>query len=79
MKIYTLREAETSPDIDVRMMATRSSRYRVFGSQIRIPDAELAVVDLRDGVEPEDFAVRFGLLDRHPMKNVCLVRKLEAN
>lgn len=75
MRIYSLPEAEASRDIDIKMMATRSSRYRVFGSPNRIQDAELAVVDLRDGDEPEDFAARFGVLDRHPMKNVCLVRK----
>lgn len=75
MKIFTLREAEASRDIDIKMMATRSSRYRVFGSPERIPDADLLVVDLRDGVEPADFATLFRTLDRHPMKNVCLVRK----
>lgn len=76
MKVLTLREAEASSDIDIKMMATRSSRYRVFGSTERIPDSELAVVDLRDGVEPQDFTAQFHVLDRHPMKAVCLVRKL---
>lgn len=76
MKILNLHEAEASRDIDIKMMATRSSRYRVFGSPERIPDGELAVADLRDGVEPEDFAVNFRVLDRHPWKAVCLVRKL---
>lgn len=77
MKLLNLREAEGSRDIDIKMMATRSSRYRVFGSSERIQDAELAVVDLRDGNEPPDFATRFTVLDRHPMKAVCLVRKLQ--
>ena len=76
MKVLSLREAEASRDIDIKMMATRSSRYRVFGSPERILDAELAVIDLRDGVQPEDFASTFQVLDRHPMKNVCLVRRL---
>ena len=76
MKLLSLREAEGSRDIDLKMMATRSSRYRVFGSSERIQDAEMAVVDLRDGDEPPDFAARFTVLDRHPMKPVCLVRKL---
>jgi uncharacterized protein (DUF433 family) len=38
-----------------------------------------AVVDLRDGVEPADFAARFNVLDRHQVKAVCLVRKLGEN
>ncbi len=76
MKLINLREAEASKDLDIKMMATRSSRYRVFGSNERIQGGELAVVDIRDGVEPPDFAARFTVLDRHPMKAVCLVRKL---
>ena len=77
MKLFTLKEAEASRDIDIKMMATRSSRYRVFGSPERIQDGEMAVVDLRDGVEPPEFATQFIVLDRHPMKPVCLVRKAE--
>jgi hypothetical protein len=76
MRVFSLREAEASRDIDIKMMATRSSRYRVFGSSERIQSGEMAVVDLRDGVEPPDFAAQFTVLDRHPMKAVCLVRKL---
>ena len=76
MKIFNLREAEASRDIDIKMMATRSSRYRVFGTSQRIPVDEMLVIDLRDGVEPPDFATQFTVLDRHPMKNVRLVRKL---
>jgi hypothetical protein len=78
VKILTLREAESSRDIDIKMMATRASRYRVFGSPERIPDAELAVVDLRDSNESEDFASQFKILDRHPMRNICLVQKLNV-
>ena len=79
MKLLSLREAESSRDLDIKMMATRSSRYRVFGSSERIQGGEMAVVDLRDGDEPADFATRFTVLDRHPMKAVCLVRKLGEN
>ena len=75
MKVLSLSEAESSRDIDIKMMATRASRYRVFGSSERIPDSELSVVDLRDGIQPEDFAAQFHVLDRHPFKAVCLVRK----
>ena len=76
MKVLSLREAEASRDIDIKMMATRASRYRVFGSTERIQDAEMAVVDLRDGDQPADFSTLFQVLDRHPMKSVCLVRRL---
>ena len=76
MKVFSLREAEASRDLDIKMMATRSSRYRVFGSSERIQSGEMAVVDLRDGVESPDFAAQFTVLDRHPMKAVCLVRKV---
>ena len=76
MKLISLREAEASRDLDIKMMATRSTRYRVFGTTERIQGGEMAVVDLRDGDEPADFATRFTVLDRHPMKAVCLVRKL---
>ena len=76
MKVLSLSEAEASRDIDVKMMATRASRYRVFGSAERITDSELAVVDLRDGGETAEFAAQFHVLDRHPFKAVCLVHKL---
>jgi len=76
MRVITLQQAEASSDIDIKMMATRSSRYRVFGSSERIQGGEMAVVDLRDGSEPPDFGERFVVLERHPMKAVCLVRKI---
>lgn len=76
MKLLSLREAEASRDIDIKMMATRSSRYRVFGSSERIQGGEMAVIDLRDGDQPADFESRFTVLERHPMKAVCLVRTL---
>ena len=79
MKVLSLKEAEASRDIDIKMMATRSSRYRVFGTSERIELDEMAVVDLRDGVEPPEFGVQFTVLDRHPMKPVCLVRKVSEN
>lgn len=74
MKIFSLREAEGSRDIDIKMMATRSSKFRLFGTSERIGLEEMAVADLRDGTEPEDFSVKYTVLDRHPMKAVCLVR-----
>ena len=77
MKLLSLQEAERSPDIDIKLTAVRSSRYRVFGSSERITVAELAIVDLRDGIEPEDFATRFQVLDRHPMAKILLCRKLD--
>ncbi len=76
MKVFSLLEAEGSRDIDIKMMATRSSRYRVFGSSERIQPGEMAVVDLRDGVEPPDFAAQFTVLDRHQVKAVWLVRRV---
>jgi hypothetical protein len=76
MKLLSLGEAERSNDIGIKLTAVRSSRYRVFGSSERITVAELAIADLRDGIEPEDFATRFQVLDRHPMAKVFLVRKL---
>ena len=79
MKVFSIREAEASGDVDIKMMATRSSRYRVFGTSERIQVEEMAVVDLREGVEPPEFSARFTVLDRHPMKAVCLVRKVREN
>jgi hypothetical protein len=76
MKILTLPEADRSPDIDIKMVAGRASRYRVFGSPERILDAELAVVDLRDGVKPDDYEERFRELDHHVAAPIFLVRKL---
>jgi hypothetical protein len=79
MKLISLQEAERSTDIDIKLTAVRSSRYRVFGSTERVPDAELAIADLRDGAEPDDFARRFRVLERHPAAAVMLVRKLNEN
>ena len=76
MKLLSLAEAERSNDIDIKLTAVRSSRYRLFGSSERITVADMAIADLRDGVEPEDFATRFQVLDRHPMAKILLVRKL---
>lgn len=78
MKLLTLQEAERSSDIDIKLTAVRSSRYRVFGSAERINVGELAIIDLRDGIEPEDFATRFQILDRHPMAKILLVRKVSG-
>jgi hypothetical protein len=76
MKLLTLPEAERSMDIDIKLTSVRASRYRVFGSPERIPDAQLAIVDLRDGAPPDDFEARFQVLDRHPAKPIMLVRRL---
>jgi hypothetical protein len=76
MKLLSLPEAERSMDIDIKLTSVRASRYRVFGSSERIPVAELAIVDLRDGVQPDDFAAHFQVLDRHPGKPIMLVRRL---
>ena len=76
MKLMTLQEAERAIDIDIKMLAVRSSRYRVFGSSERIPVEEMAVVDLRGAAEPADFAERFQVLERHPIQAIMLVRKL---
>lgn len=76
MRVFSLKEAEASSDIDVKLTAVRASRYRVFGSSERIRDGELAVVDLRDGKQPEDFAETYQVLNRHPMAAIMLVRKL---
>jgi hypothetical protein len=75
MKLLSLQEADRSADIDIKMVAVRAGRYRVIGSQERIPDAEMTIVDLRDGEKAEDFDERFGVLERHPMKAIMLVRK----
>lgn len=77
MKLLSLQEAERSSDIDIKLTVVRASRYRVFGSPERIQDAQLAIADLRDGAEPENFATRFRVLDRHPMKAVMLVERLD--
>ena len=76
MKLLSLPEAERASDIDIKMLAVRSSRYRMFGSTERIPVEELAVVDLRGAPEPADFAERFLVLERHPIAAIMLVRKL---
>src|SRR5260370_8855252 len=72
MKLLSIPEAERSADLDIKLVAVRASRFRVFGSSERIPDSELAVADLRDSSEPADFAERFQVLDQHPMAAVML-------
>jgi hypothetical protein len=76
MKILSLQEAERSNDLDVKLVSVRASRYRVFGSPERIPDGQMAIVDLRGTSQPEDFAQKFRVLDRHPMYTIMLVKKL---
>ncbi len=76
MRLLSIQEAERSPEIDIKMVAGRSSRYRLFGSSERIQVEDLAVADLRDQDKPEDFDGRFQILDRHPMLAILLVRKV---
>jgi len=76
MKLLSLPEAERSMDIDIKLTSVRASRYRLFGSPERIPDAQLAIVDLRDGAQPDDFEAHFKVLERHPGKAIMLVRRL---
>lgn len=76
MKLFTLQDAERSPDIDIKLVATRASQYRVFGSQERIALTDMAIADLRDGIEPDDFKEHYQVLSRHPMLEILLVRKL---
>jgi hypothetical protein len=78
MRLLTIQEADRSADLDIKLVAVRASRYRVFGSQERIQDSELAVADLRDGIEPDDFGERFQVLGQHPMAAVKLVRRVAA-
>jgi hypothetical protein len=76
MKIFSLQQAERSNDVDIKLVSVRASRYRVFGSPERIPDGEMAVIDLRGGNQPEDFNEKFRILDKHPMFTIMLVKKL---
>lgn len=76
MKLLSLQDAEKSADVDIKLVSVRASRYRVFGSSDRIQGSELAVVDLRDGVTPDDFEKNFVVLERHPIVAVMLVKKV---
>ena len=76
MKLLSLQDAERSTDVDIKLVAVRSSRYRVFGSTERIQGSELAIADLRDGVTPPDFEKNFTVLERHPIAAVMLVKKI---
>ncbi len=76
MKLLSLQEAERSADFDVKLVTVRASSYRVFGSKERIPDGDMAVVDLRGSARPEDFDTRFRILDKHPAQPILLVQKL---
>lgn len=78
MKVYGISQADNSSDLDIRLTAVRASRYRMFGSPERIPEKEIAVADLRDGIRPDDFDACFRVLDRHPALEVLLVRRLTA-
>jgi len=65
-----------SSDIDIKMVAGRASRFRVFGTPDRIPDDRLLIADLRDGEDPANLAEHYQVLDRHPMAAILLVRRL---
>ena len=79
MKLMPIQEAERSADMDIKLVAVRAGRYRVFGSPERIQDSELAVADLRDNDEPADFAQRFEILERHPVFPIRVVRRIGAS
>lgn len=78
MKLIGLRDALKASDLDIKMVAGRASRFRVFGSPDRIADHKLVIADLRDSSEPPDLAEHYQVLDRHPMAAILLLRKLEA-
>jgi len=75
MKVIGLHEALRSSDLDIKMVAGRASRFRVFGSKDRIADDRLLVADLRDSSEPADLSEHYDVLDRHPMAAILLVRQ----
>ena len=73
MKLLSLHDAERSSDIDIKLVAVRSSRYRM-SLRRRIPSGACRI-DLRGG-RTEDFSKRFRVLERHPMAQVMLVLKI---
>jgi hypothetical protein len=76
MQLIQLHDALKSSDIDIKMVAGRASRFRVFGSPDRVPDEELLIADLRDGEDRSQLAEHYQVLDRHPMAAILLVRRL---
>jgi len=76
MLLIQLQDALKSSDIDIKMVAGRASRFRVFGSPDRVPDDRLLIADLRDGDDPSGLAEEYKVLDRHPMAAILLVRRL---
>ena len=78
MKLFSIQEADRSPDPDVKLLAIRASRYRTFGSPERIQDRELGVVDLRGATQPEDFDKQYEVLDRHRMLPILLVKRIST-
>jgi hypothetical protein len=73
MQLIRLQDAVKSSDLDIKMVAGRASRYRVFGSPERIPDDRLFIADLRDGSDPSSLPENYQVLDRHPMAAILLV------
>jgi hypothetical protein len=76
MKLIRLQDALKSPDLDIKMVAGRASRFRIFGSPDRIADDKLMIADLRDSPEPADLTEDHEVLDRHPLAAILLVRRL---
>jgi len=76
MKLIRLQDALNSPDIDIKMVAGRASRFRIFGSPDRIDDDKIMIADLRDGSDPADLGEQYQTLDRHPMTAILLLRRL---
>ena len=76
MKLIGVQDALMSSDLDIKMVAGRASRFRVFGSPDRIADDRLLVADVRGSSEPADLTEHYQVLDRHPMAAILLVRRL---
>jgi len=76
MKLIRLQDGLSSPDIDIKMVAGRASRFRIFGSPDRIADDKIMIADLRDGSDPNDLGEQYEVLDRHPMAAILLLRQL---
>lgn len=76
MRLTNIQDAQRSSDPDIKQIAVRASRYRMFGSAERIHDPELAVADMRKSGEPENFNQEYEILERHPLWPIYLVRRI---
>lgn len=79
MKLIRLQDALSSSDIDIKMVAGRASRFRIFGSPDRITDDRIMIADLRDGSDPADLSEEYEVLDRHPMAAILLLRRVKTS